>query len=506
MIHIGETNILKGDKLERIEIPVFHTGVFGQSGTGKTTLLKYMIGQVVKEGYRVLIFDSKLTQPEFEGIGTVVPFYLQENTDPDVYRSLIEGVRSRGRGDMEKFRAGFIELCEPDDKPKAQDYGVIERRLKAKLDDHKTIKGWTRGMYSEIYHDHLKLKGMLAGHKFSTVVPYSTQGPKIMRMPTRDLPNLNLQGLVVRSTVEALLRGAEKLIFLVDEAPNFVNQRQYNPAKSALQQLDSQGRGRELFGWYSGQTLSGFDKANMKNLWYWIMGREMERNEVSAILETQTDKVLTRDQIKKLKVREFIVSTPDWTKLVIVPKIEPASLASLAREDDQPRRPVQLRIRAVATSQREVGTKRMTQPERAEARATADGAGAGVSHPGLGLGTSSGETPDASHSELEEIHLDEKQLIIKVSHSEKVVPMTTETQNGQVIFLLKEAGSGNELGIKEIVDRGAEHGWALPYDTLRKSLLPDMAKEGLAIGDGHGNYRLPKFVIFDVKKVQELVA
>src|ERR1700682_6280 len=98
-------------KGEEVSIPVHHTGTFGRTGVGKTTLVKEMIKQAVKEGFRVLIFDSKLTQAECEDMGREIPFYLQENTDPDVYRSLIEGVRTRGRGNMEKFRGGFIELC-----------------------------------------------------------------------------------------------------------------------------------------------------------------------------------------------------------------------------------------------------------------------------------------------------------------------------------------------------------------------------------------------------------
>ena len=98
-----------------------------------------------------------------------------------------------------------------------------------------------------------------------------------------------------------------------------------------------------------------------------------------------------------------------------------------------------------------------------------------------------------------EIDLEHKQIVIHVSHSENAVPLTTETQEGEVVYVLMEAGVGKELGIKDIVDSAAEHGWALPYDTIRKAVLPRMSNKGLIIGDGHGNYRLPKFVKFDIK-------
>jgi hypothetical protein len=140
------------------------------------------------------------------------------------------------------------------------------------------------------------------------------------------LPNLALQGLVLKSVVDWVLRYEERVITVVDEAPNFVNQKKYNPAKETLQRLDAQGRSKEDFGWYSGQTLTGFAKENMKNLWYWVMGREMERNEAKDVHETQSQKILSVDMIKVMKVREFLVSTPDFTKLVSVPKIDEARL------------------------------------------------------------------------------------------------------------------------------------------------------------------------------------
>ena len=304
-------------------------------------LLRFMLAQARDDGYQVIIIDSKLTEPEFDGIGVDIPFYLQESTDPDVYKSLIEGMRTRGRGDMNRYRGGFIEVCEPFDEPPAKDYAEIGERLKAKLASKK-IQGGTRAMYSEIYHDHLRLVKLLQneGYPWGDVADHLGDGD-VLRMPTRNLPNLNLQGLVVRSVIERLLPLRGKMVFLVDEAPNFVNQKLYNPAKSALQQLDSQGRSADKFGWYSGQTLTGFDKPNMKNLWYWILGREMERNEAQAVAETQTDKVLTVDAVKKLKVREFLASTPDWTKLITVPVVGADELVSVTtRVVDQGGRPI----------------------------------------------------------------------------------------------------------------------------------------------------------------------
>lgn len=320
MIHIGQDGYG-----EEVSIPEFHTAVFGQSGVGKTKLLKYMISQVVKEGYSVFIFDSKITGPEFEGIGTEIPFYLEApldpdmgSVDPDAFRSLIEGMRTKGKGNMERYRFAFIEICRD-----AESFQDIGEKLKEKLSSPK-IRGYTLSMYQEIHFDYTRLMKLLERHTFSKEI--EGLGDKIVRMPTWKLPNLALQGVVVRSVVEELLRSREKTIFLVDEAPNFVPQRGYNPAKPALQDVDEQGRKGKDWGWYSGQTLTGFDKQNMKNVWYWIMGREMELNEAKDVYNTQTSKVATMETIKKMKVREFLVSTPDFTKFVTVPEVDEVEL------------------------------------------------------------------------------------------------------------------------------------------------------------------------------------
>lgn len=310
MIYIGDTALQ-----ERVEIPVFHTGVFGQTGVGKTKLLKHMLPQAQAEGFGVLILDSKLTEPEFTGVGEELPFYLEQTTDPDIFRSLIEGMRTKGKGNMERFRGGFIEVCDG-----TKNFEEIGKRLENKLGSEK-IRGYTRAMYSEIRYDFNRLMQLIGKFEFAdeiVMVP-----GQVYRMETRRLPNLALQGLVVKSVVDYLLSGGfSKLIILVDEAPNFVPQTEFSPAKSALQRLDSQGRSVNIFGWYSGQTLTGFDKRNMKNLWYWIIGREMENNEARDAWKTQTSKVLKQDDFRKLKPREFVAISPEFTKQIMVPLVD----------------------------------------------------------------------------------------------------------------------------------------------------------------------------------------
>lgn len=492
MIHIGDVDG------RRVEIPVHHTGVFGQTGVGKTRLLKYMMQQAVNEGCRVLIFDSKVTGPEFEGMGVRVPFYVEENTDPDVYRSLLEGARARGRGNMERFRGGFIEVCSG-----ARSFEDIGRNLQSKLDaktekGRDKITGFTRAMYQEIFYDHRRLMAALDERSFGTYQDIHralSSTATVLRVPTHVLPNLALQGLVVRSIVELALRTPGKMIILVDEAPNFVSQKQYNPAKSALQQLDAQGRSALKFGWYSGQTITGFDKSNMKNLWYWIMGREMERNEAKDVFDTQTTKACSVDQVKRLKVREFIVSTPEGAQVATVPEVKEKDGVLLFGGEGWTR-PSQPNIGQEGEEQIGDGPKGAGEaspkpvdalnPVKSREGQQSPGTPSGVRNevpppPARERGVEGTPTPPEPRT---------KQL---AAFSLEVTRLESDSAAGKVAYLVKQEGS---LTRGQIVHLALEHGWTeLTPESLRKTVLPGMVRNGLLVNEVEGHhearYRLP---------------
>lgn len=448
MIHIG--NAPNG---ERVGIPIHHTGIFGQTGVGKTKLLRYMIEQAVEQGYHVLIFDSKVTGPEFEGVGTDIGFYIDESTDPDIFRSLLEGMRTRGRGNMERYRGGFIEICDG-----ANNFGEIGENLRAKLNDQK-IRGYTKAMYREIQYDYGRLMKLLVAKKFPGSLPdlrYIT----VARVPTCELANLALQGLVVRSMVERYLHmGPHKLIVVVDEAPNFVNQKRFNPAKDALQELDAQGRSTEKFGWYSGQTITGFDKANMKNLWYWIMGREMEKNEAKDVFETQTSKALSIDQIKRMKVREFIVSTPEGAKTVTVPSLD--------------------------------GKK--PEIEATMPMPTSHGSGDKEQGRSMGtLGTSSVALEVKQKATAPPPDTPKVQAKALASFTLEVTRLESDSFIGKVVFILGKLG--HEAYPKEIIEAGFEYGWVLnPSNNFGRDIA-NHVKNGLILKNSAGMYRLPSLI------------
>jgi hypothetical protein len=482
LIHIGDD-----PKDGRVEIPVNHTGVFGQSGVGKTRLLKYMMAQARAEGFSVLIFDSKVTGAEFEGIGVDLPFYLEESTDPDVFRSLLEGMRTRGHGNMERYRGAFIEVCDG-----TRSFEDIGRNLKLKL---ASAKGYYRAMYQEIFYDYGRLMKLLQGESFAPIKAIDFKQP-VSRVPTYRLPNFALQGLVVRSMVEALLRKERKLIIIVDEAPNFVNQKKYNPAKDALQTLDAQGRKPEIFGWYSGQTITGFDKANMKNLQFWIMGREMEKNEAKDVFDTQTFKALAVDQIKRMKVREFIVSTPDFAKVVMVPKLEDGYTPKYAQRYTPKALPTPRQLPLPlpkvhgspgpsAAKPEQSGGASLYQSSQAFAAPSQSDSHEGETRPK----PSESNPLDAQENVLPET----KQL---AAFTLQVTRLESDSLEGKLAYLVKNYGGMRQA---ELIRKALDYGWVIDQSSASKA-LKGMVQSGLFVLNAHNDYKFPpeKFEVVEV--------
>jgi hypothetical protein len=495
---------------ERVVIPIFHTGIYARSGMGKTWLIQYMIEQAAKQGYHIIIFDSKVSGPQFEDFGTEIPLYIsqpldEKEIDPDAFQSLIEKMNTEKKVDMRRYRYGFIALCR-----NARTLQDVRINLDGKLKDTKTIKGSTRFMYEEIEHDLRKLEKMMGKYEFSDDVYY--QRASITRMATWKLPNVGLQGLVVRSVIRRLFEMAKKsnsktkVILLIDEAPNFVSQSEYNPAKPALQDVDEQGRDKEIWGWYTAQNLTGFDKKNMKNLQEWILGGQMERNEKKATYDTETDKIVSVEDVAKLKVRMFIVSTPDWSKLVKVPDLGKAGL----------------RVAEVSNElgEGEHGGLTPLQVTHAKALRGSDSA-ADVQRPGWGShdlplsherhvsepAPRSQATLPLTQETFEKLH-DHVQKdmddIIKETKSAgnftlQVTRLVSDSLDSKLLFLIKRNGS---LRQAEMIAKAAEYGWTLDKGSVSKS-VNSLLSQGLLVGpDTNHRYRFPSDESFKVEEVR----
>jgi len=94
------------------------------------------------------------------------------------------------------------------------------------------------------------------------------------------------------------------------------------------------------------------------------------------------------------------------------------------------------------------------------------------------------------------LDLEHKQLVVRVSHSEKVVSMTTGTGLGAILYVLIRRAPASESEISVLL---AEHGRPQAHPTLAPNLAK-LVKLGLAVREGERptRFRLPRFVKYNV--------
>jgi hypothetical protein len=98
---------------------------------------------------------------------------------------------------------------------------------------------------------------------------------------------------------------------------------------------------------------------------------------------------------------------------------------------------------------------------------------------------------------IQEIQIEEKAIVVKVSHSESIVKLDTDSQRGQIVFVLLQGA--RPLSQVDIINEMQEHGWTISQP-VASAQLSKLVSDGIIVRDGRA-YRLPRFVRFDVKEI-----
>ncbi|MDE1854464.1 MAG: ATP-binding protein, partial [Thaumarchaeota archaeon] len=434
------------------ELQLFHTLFTGQTNlAGKTTAIRSLIPKAVREDYTVLIFDTKPTVREFEGYHDI-PICYRPTTDALALISLLESIR---RAKLSILYATLLRITEG-----AEDVPDIIRN--AEKMEAKSKSGFIKDACHTLADLLGRLQNELAGYSLSSTL--DIEAGRINVMPLNTLSS-EAQQLVIKTAFElALKHHNRRTILVIDEAFRFLPQAYSSACKKPIQDVITQGAKTGLFVWLATQYIATTEKDAIKGMANKLLGRQDDPTEIKATMERIREAKITSDDLMTLKRGEFIfVPVDGQVKKVYIPVSEEMKGTERPRE---PRKTLPIVLSAGGENAPKRGAGEQPVFER---------------------------LPQASQPPAE-IHLEEKAIVVKVSHSEKVVRETTETPQGMILFVLYSAGQGNELGIKSIVDEAAERGMVLSYENVRKNTLPNMAKDGLVIGDGHGNYRLPRHV------------
>jgi hypothetical protein len=101
------------------------------------------------------------------------------------------------------------------------------------------------------------------------------------------------------------------------------------------------------------------------------------------------------------------------------------------------------------------------------------------------------------------VNLTEKEMLFNISHSEETVELSTDKQQGRIMFCAVNDLPKEGFTEKELSEALQEHGWIIGHSTLAPTLSSTLPKAGLLMrvnGSSPAKYRIPSKVT--VKVVQ----
>jgi BMFP domain-containing protein YqiC len=249
-----------------VEIPLRHMVVTGQTQeAGKTTTLEAMIA---RSGVKAVAFVTKRGEGSFAEARVIAP-YFREQADWQFVASILEA----SRGEKLKFERAWIIRASKGAKSLAD----VQRNVRKAMETAK-------GMSADVY---LTLDAYL-----EAVVPQIdavewakrvTLAPGINVMDLTAL-NVEMQHLVIRSTIDWVLQHETDTVVVVPEAWKFIPQGRGTPVKLAAESYIRQAAGLRNYLWLDSQDIAGVEKIILKSVPIWLLGVQRESNEIKRTL------------------------------------------------------------------------------------------------------------------------------------------------------------------------------------------------------------------------------
>ena len=302
-----------------VSIPLHHVVVTGMTQlSGKTTTLEALI---TRSGLKAIAFRTKRGESGFDGAAVPVhphrPYFL-ERADWQYVQGLLEATM---RERMKFERSWIIKVCKG-----AKTLRDVQARIEEEL---ARAKGLSESVYTN-------LKAYL-----EIVVPEIEKAELTNELRLGDGVNVmdvtgmrdEVQALVIASTIERVYEKEKDVVIVVPEAWKFCPEGRGSPVKRVAEKVIRQGASVGIYLWFDSQDIAGVDKALLKQVDTWILGRQRELNEVQHTLEQLPLSRAQRprpEEIMHLQVGHFFACFDDVVKKVYV---QPAWLSwNRARE------------------------------------------------------------------------------------------------------------------------------------------------------------------------------
>lgn len=284
---------------ESVAIEPNHTFIAGTTGTGKSKAMQRLIKE--SKGH-LLIVDAKRKR-DYAGLNADIPLYIKQQMEPIVIKDSIETTERF----TIKQQFGTLLDTVAESETWEEMLEVIERELKTQRSGYiknnlKILRYFIKRLVKEyekyIWSDKLEMNNGVSVLDISRM-------------------SIQMQQLVVGSVVNYIQDNLTDVTVIIDEAHRFIPQGMTSGCSRDIVRFIREGRASDNWMWLADQTVTGISKDLLKQMQYWVLGRQSELNEAQrTVKQIPRAKSLgvNIEEIQTLGLGEFLVVCPEWAK------------------------------------------------------------------------------------------------------------------------------------------------------------------------------------------------
>lgn len=301
---MGEIKILLGFEVgtgKEVHMGLHHTVITGMTQlSGKTTTLEAIISRANR---RAIAFKTKRGESGFNSYREIPPFF-KERADWQYVSTLLEAVM---REKMKFERPWIMKATQGTNSLRE----VLENVQMLRSESTKSLP---ENVYTAL-EEYLKIV-VPQVEKFQ----FSKNLSLIDGINVMDLTEmtLELQGLVIQSTMEYVINNLRETILIVPEAWEHIPQGRNTPVKLYAETFIRKGAAIGNYLFIDSQDIAGIDKMPLRQCNNWILGRQREGHEVDRVREQIGRNKIDAEEIRSLPIGHFLAILGDDIKKVYV--------------------------------------------------------------------------------------------------------------------------------------------------------------------------------------------
>jgi hypothetical protein len=506
---------------EPVYLPLHHLAIFGMTQlSGKTTTLEALI---TRSKIKALAFITKRGEIGFTEYNQIMPYY-KPRADWQYVESLVNVALGEKVQYQPFMRWAILQVTKGAPKTLRQ---VLENSIKCeekyprRKEVFEQLTAYLKIVVPEL--ERWQFSGSLELKEGVNVMDLST-----MRLET--------QHLVIASTIEYAFQNLDHVIVIIPEAWETLPQSKMTPVKWVAQQFIRKGAVLGNYLWLDSQDIGGIDKTPLRQCDNWVMGRMKEAHEVERILKQLIGVKVDAKEIQTLPLGHFYaVIGNEVKKVYVLPSGVPEAVGvqvatgKLAPEIVKEQ---YIRSKSLGGNEEEVYKEKFEKlQEDFEKFKEA------TEHEVLGLQAELNAVEDREKDLREQtekidvlkqalrevfdiesiaersvvqhnavngsvtVNLESKELVANITHEDKVVQLSTDNQQGQIMYVALNDLPREGFTQKEMSQALEEHGWQISDGSLALQLGSNLSKAGLLLRIPHtkpAKYRLPSKVKVNV--------